>query len=188
MKIYTKFGDGGETYLASGIKVQKTDPQVGLYGTCDELNSQLGLCISLMPKETVDPKFLNFLLDTQHLLFEVGSELAGYIPKDNPGSVIYDEDIKNVEFEIDRLTEKLTSLKHFVLPGGSPSASALHVTRTVCRRLERDVLCYVKEGGSISHEIKIYLNRLSDYFFTAARYSNFLEGITETIWKSRTKT
>ncbi|MDZ4727152.1 MAG: cob(I)yrinic acid a,c-diamide adenosyltransferase [Leptospira sp.] len=185
MKIYTKAGDAGETYLASGTKVTKTDPRVALYGTCDELNSVIGFAISF--SSVNEETFTNFLSHTQNLLFEIGSELAGYIPKDRESTCLFASDITDIENEIDRLTESLSPLRSFILPRGSSFAAGLHMARTVCRRLERDVLVYVESGGAISMEIRTYLNRLSDYFFTAARYANFLVSHKESEWKSRTK-
>ncbi|TGN08449.1 cob(I)yrinic acid a,c-diamide adenosyltransferase [Leptospira ilyithenensis] len=185
MKIYTKAGDAGQTYLASGVRVPKTDGRVELYGTCDELNSFLGLALTYCKLK--DPRFAEVLSGIQHLLFEVGSELAGYIPKGQTESIIKEEDIASLETEIDRLTESLIPLKNFVLPGGTELASALHIARTVSRRLERDVIRYIESGGNVSQSIRTYLNRLSDYFFTAARFANQAEGVSETTWKSRTK-
>jgi len=185
LKIYTKAGDAGQTYLASGIRVPKTDGRVELYGTCDELNSFIGMALTHCKLK--DQKFTEVLTGIQHLLFEIGSELAGYIPKGETGSILKEEDIHLLEQEIDRLTESLTPLKYFVLPGGTELASSLHIARTVSRRLERDVMRYIESGGNVSGSVRIYLNRLSDYFFTAARYANHSEGMPETSWKSRTK-
>jgi cob(I)alamin adenosyltransferase len=185
LKIYTKTGDAGQTYLASGKQVSKTDGRVELYGTCDELNSVIGFIMTF--SEKVDVPFTSFLSGVQHLLFEIGSELAGYIPKGQTTSIISESDIKNLESEIDRLTESLSPLRSFILPGGTSLASGLHIARTVCRRLEREALVYVEAGGQISEPLRIYLNRLSDYFFTAARYVNARDGKPEIEWKSRTK-
>ncbi|TGN18723.1 cob(I)yrinic acid a,c-diamide adenosyltransferase [Leptospira idonii] len=185
MKIYTKAGDGGETYLASGIKVKKTDSRVDLYGTCDELNSFLGL--ALTHSSGLEEEFTEYLSSIQHLLFEIGSELAGYVPRDAEGSILTEQDIENLEKEIDRLTLSLPPIKNFILPGGSEIASTLHIARTVCRRLERDVLRYVESQGEIAGNVRKYINRLSDYLFTAARYANLKQERTETTWKSRTK-
>jgi cob(I)alamin adenosyltransferase len=185
LKIYTKTGDTGRTYLASGKQVSKTDGRVELYGTCDELNSVIGFAASFSDKN--DPEFTLFLSSVQHLLFEIGSELAGYIPKGRTTSIITDSDIESLEKEIDRLTEFLPALKNFILPGGTTLASGLHVARTVSRRLERETLVYAEAGGEISETLRVYLNRLSDYLFTAARYANVREGKPETEWKSRTK-
>ncbi|MCW7503933.1 cob(I)yrinic acid a,c-diamide adenosyltransferase [Leptospira paudalimensis] len=189
MKIYTKFGDGGQTYLASGKKVSKTDRRVDLYGTCDELNSTIGLALSLGKKETLPTSFLEHLQNIQSFLFEIGSELAGYVPKEAmDGTVVNANDVSILEQEIDRLMETLPEIKFFILPGGSPFSSALHMARTICRRLERDLLVYIEAGGEIHNDLRIYINRLSDYLFVAARFVNFSLGQEETIWKSRTKT
>ncbi|TGL18650.1 cob(I)yrinic acid a,c-diamide adenosyltransferase [Leptospira yanagawae] len=188
MKIYTKFGDGGQTYLASGKKVAKTDRRVDLYGTCDELNSTIGLALSLGKNHSIEKPFLLYLQSIQSFLFEIGSELAGYVPKDaKDGTVVNAADVESIEREIDRLMEFLPEIKFFILPGGTEMASALHISRTVCRRLERDLLVYVENGGEIHKDLRIYLNRLSDYLFTAARFVNFSVGQEETIWQSRTK-
>ncbi|XDD41398.1 cob(I)yrinic acid a,c-diamide adenosyltransferase [Leptospira sp. WS60.C2] len=189
MKIYTKFGDGGQTYLASGKKVSKTDRRVDLYGTCDELNSTIGLALSFGKADPLEKEFLTHLQSIQSFLFEIGSELAGYVPKDaTDGTVVKKEDVDLLEKEIDRLMETLPEIKFFILPGGTQIASALHMARTVCRRLERDLLVYMEGGGEIHNDLRIYLNRLSDYLFVAARFANFSLGQEETIWKSRTKT
>ncbi|MCG6152794.1 cob(I)yrinic acid a,c-diamide adenosyltransferase [Leptospira bandrabouensis] len=188
MKIYTKFGDGGQTYLASGIKVSKTDRRVDLYGSCDELNSTIGLALSFAKDLKLEPKFLNYLKGIQSFLFEIGSELAGYVPKESKeGTVVLRSDVESLEKEIDRLMEVLPEIKFFILPGGSSLASSLHIARTICRRLERDLLVYIESGGEIHTDLRIYLNRLSDYLFVAARFANFSTGNEETIWKSRTK-
>ncbi|PKA26573.1 ATP:cob(I)alamin adenosyltransferase [Leptospira sp. mixed culture ATI2-C-A1] len=188
MKIYTKFGDGGQTYLASGIKVSKTDPRVDLYGSCDELNSTLGLALSFAKDLRLESHFLEYLKSIQSFLFEIGSELAGYVPRDSKeGTVVHLSDVESLEKEIDRLMEVLPEIKFFILPGGSSMASALHIARTICRRLERDLLVFIEYGGEIHSDLRIYLNRLSDYLFVAARFVNHALGQEETIWKSRTK-
>ncbi len=190
MKIYTKMGDQGETTLASGKKVSKSNLKVDLYGTCDELNSALGLALSFAPENLPDPR-RKFFLQIQSLLFEIGSELAGYIPQErlqaNLQSILEPEDTLSLEKEIDTLTESLIPLKSFVLPGGTRFASHLHLARTICRRLERDIIRAVESGEEVSEPIRIYLNRLSDYLFTFARYGNSLENVEEPQWKSRTK-
>ncbi|TGM36746.1 cob(I)yrinic acid a,c-diamide adenosyltransferase [Leptospira biflexa] len=188
MKIYTKFGDGGQTYLASGKKVSKTDRRVDLYGTCDELNSTIGLALALSQKASLEKAFLDHLQMIQSFLFEIGSELAGYVPKESKdGTVVQALDVDGLEKEIDRLVSSLPEIKFFILPGGTEMASTLHIARTICRRLERDLLVYIESGGEIHNDLRIYINRLSDYLFVAARFVNLSLGHEETIWKSRTK-
>lgn len=187
MKIYTKTGDTGETSLAMGGRVQKFDPRVELYGTTDELNSILGLSLSFLPKSS---KLHESLSWTQNLLFELGSELAGFHKMDDSGElipIIKETDIKYLEDKIDDMTEKLEPLKHFVLPGGSYSASFLHQARTVCRRLERRMVYEAKDHVSIPSRSIVFINRLSDFLFVASRFANLEAKVTEPIWISRVK-
>ncbi|TGK18945.1 cob(I)yrinic acid a,c-diamide adenosyltransferase [Leptospira fluminis] len=183
MKIYTKKGDSGTTSLASGTRVSKGDLRVDLYGTADELNSVLGVAVSFLKT----PSELKGILDRiQNLLFELGSELAGFHKKDGT-SCILEEDILQLETEIDAWETSLVPLKHFVLPGGSQAAAFLHVARTIARKLERD-LVKAKDGGSPIHPENLrFLNRLSDHLFVAARYANFEAQVQEPQWKSRAK-
>ncbi|TGM59849.1 cob(I)yrinic acid a,c-diamide adenosyltransferase [Leptospira adleri] len=182
MKIYTKKGDFGQTSLATGAKVLKSDRRVELYGTADELNSTIGVVKAFLPKESM----LHSPLETiQNLLFELGSELAGFRPKEE--SCILEIDVSFLEQEIDQMQEKLTPLKKFILPGGTKASSFLHISRTVSRRLEREMVRYKEEGLDILSPPMIFMNRLSDYFFVAARYANLEENIQEPTWTSRAK-
>ncbi len=183
MKIYTKKGDTGTTSLASGTRVSKSDKRVELYGTADELNSSLGVALSFLEKNSI---LRSGLEGIQNLLFELGSELAGYRKKDD-SSCILEEDIQALEKEIDLWQDSLVPLKHFILPGGSPASSFLHISRTLARRLERDLVKYKEEGHDVFPEDLRFLNRLSDYLFVAARYANFESKIAEPQWKSRAK-
>ncbi|MCB1142023.1 MAG: cob(I)yrinic acid a,c-diamide adenosyltransferase [Leptospiraceae bacterium] len=185
MKIYTKTGDTGMTSLARGGRVAKSDSRVEMYGTCDELNSSLGITVSLLTpnSELRDPLYF-----IQSLLFELGSELAGYLPPGRENSTsLNEEDIHYLENEIDRMNESLPELRSFILPGGTPPASHLHLSRTICRRLERIMVREKLEKG-IVHEMGIrFINRLSDYLFVAARYENHCSKTEDVIWKSRNK-
>ncbi|XDD48684.1 cob(I)yrinic acid a,c-diamide adenosyltransferase [Leptospira sp. WS92.C1] len=182
MKIYTKKGDLGQTSLASGAKVTKSDARVGLYGTADELNSTIGVVKAFLPAQSVLHSSLEMI---QNLLFELGSELAGFQAKED--SCILKDDISFLETEIDRMQEKLTPLKKFILPGGSKASSFLHISRTVTRRLERDMVRCKEEGLEILSPPMVFINRLSDYFFVAARFANLEEKIQEPVWTSRAK-
>jgi cob(I)alamin adenosyltransferase len=187
MKIYTKTGDRGETSLAIGGRVKKYDSRVELYGTADELNSTLGIVHSFLQKES---ELLKFIASTQNLLFELGSELAGYYKKDNDGKnipIIRSGDIEEIEELMDKWSEKLTPLKNFVLPGGSHSAAFLHQARTVCRRLERKMVEEKDNGLDVAELSLIYVNRLSDALFLGARIANLEENFSEPIWVSRSK-
>jgi cob(I)alamin adenosyltransferase len=187
MKIYTKTGDSGETSLAMGGRVKKYDSRVELYGTADELNSILGIVNSFLRK---DSELQNFLSSYQNLIFELGSELAGYTKKDESGNsipMLKKEDVEELEHLMDEWSEKLLPLKHFVLPGGAQSAAFLHQARTVCRRLERKMVEEKDRGLSIAEISLIFVNRLSDAFFLAARIANHEENFPEPIWVSRSK-
>jgi cob(I)alamin adenosyltransferase len=184
MKIYTKTGDTGKTSLAMGGRVLKSDLRVEMYGTCDELNSQIGLVLAYIETDTL---LISYLTTTQNLLFEIGSELSGYKNKSSDSSAILMEDIEFLERAIDSLEEKLEPLKSFILPGGSKVASFLHVTRTVCRRLERLMVHAHSNGVEVLPSTLMYINRLSDFLFVAARYANAESGILEPKWTTRVK-
>ena len=183
MKIYTKTGDDGTTGLFNGERVSKNSLRVEAYGTVDELNSVIGLAISFSCPEPVK----NDLQHTSETLFTVGADLATPINdgiKSQAITRIEEDEILRLENAIDRYEEELEPLKNFILPGGSHSAAHLHNARTVCRRAERLV---VELAGKekINENIVIYLNRLSDYLFDAARYVNHLLNVDDRIWKGR---
>jgi len=177
MKIYTKTGDDGTTGLFDGSRVTKYDNRVVTYGTVDELNSAIGLAISLqMPLQMID-----IFENLQNTLFNLGSDLATPLKNNSKITVrrITIEDIEILESQIDNYTAILAPLKKFILPGGSACASALHLARTICRRAER--LCTQLSENEETGQALIYLNRLSDFLFTAARMANHLAGIKDTV-------
>jgi cob(I)alamin adenosyltransferase len=182
-KIYTKTGDKGETSLANGQRVIKSHDLVEMYGTSDELNSAIGLAISFFPKDLSSEEILRI----QNLLFELGSELAGFRKENLEESIILETDVEMLEKSIDFMQEKLPVLKSFILPGGSPASSFLHLARTICRRLERLMVKHKNSGGEIFDNSLKFVNRLSDYLFVLARYVNNIEGRSDILWKSRVK-
>lgn len=181
MKIYTKTGDKGETSLFGGKRVSKSSTQIEAYGAIDELNSFIGLAISISNIKEVKQNLFN----VQNDLLAIGAYLSGY-PK-----LKLDLDDRTLEIEktIDKLDTKLPALRNFILPGGDNLASALHVARTVSRRAERRVISYFDQSQSskINQHGKLqvikYLNRLSDFLFVLARFSNQTAGKKETIWR-----
>lgn len=181
MKIYTKTGDTGETSLANGMRIMKNDRRVELYGTVDELNSCIGFAISFMEHDEKGKQWIESLTTVQNILFELGSELAGFTT-DEPA--ITNADIQFLEDEIDRWESRLSPLTNFIIPGGSRAASALHVARTIARKLER-MLCAAIQESFIKDEHIPYCNRLSDYLFVAARFANHIHKNPDRIWKSR---
>ena len=179
-KIYTRTGDKGKTSLFDGTRVLKSSKRVETYGTVDELNSLLGNAIAQLKTNTT-PKLKKELEKIQHDLFEVGSALA--VPHAMPVNGLETRP-KDFEVLIDWMTEKLPELKQFILPGGSKAGAAFHVCRTVARRAERQVVSLMQKE-EVDTNILIYLNRLSDLFFTVARFVNHLDKKKEIVWKKR---
>lgn len=181
MKIYTKTGDTGLTSLIGGTRVIKSHQRIEAYGTVDELNSYLGL-IKDYSGNIID---ISILKEIQDRLFTIGSVLAADPIKSRMKLPdLKEKDIFLLELEMDKMNEKLSPLTHFILPGGDILASHCHIARCVCRRAERAVvaLSAIDEVDSI---IIIYLNRLSDYLFTLARYFIFLLNKEEIKWLPR---
>ena len=167
LRLYTKTGDKGETQLI-GKRVRKTNDRVEAYGTIDELNSFIGLAIhSLTQAKEVD--LLEDLQNIQHELFDLGGDLANVTKKKE--WALKEDSLTYLEERIDQLSEEAPQLRAFILPGGELSAAHLHICRTVTRRAEREVLKITDEDELPPLGIK-YLNRLSDYFFSAARVVN----------------
>lgn len=182
MKIYTKTGDSGTTSLVGGRRVSKTDPRLEAYGTVDELNSHLGLLISILP-EADTQQLRASLLTIQSRLFDLGAYLATHVEAESEAAEprgITPAEVEHLESEIDRMTAQLPPLTSFILPGGTQAASQAHVCRTVCRRAERHTLAI----SPLPHPLAIaYLNRLSDYLFTLARYLNHITDTPEIPWR-----
>ena len=183
LKIYTKTGDLGTTSLIGGTKVPKSHLRIESYGTVDELNSYIGLVIDLIEDEAMR----TMLKEIQDRLFTIGSSLA-CDPEKEPRMNIPDlkeADIVLLENEIDTMNGFLVPMKYFILPGGHPAVSTIHVARCVCRRTER--LCVHMQEHSLFVEPLVikYINRLSDYLFVLARYQGHLLGVAEIAWKPR---
>lgn len=177
MKIYTKTGDDGTTGLFGGKRVSKDDLRIEAYGTVDELNSFLGSLADHDPDNQL-------LKEIQHRLFTIGSSLAADPDKQLITPDIKASDIDALEQAMDHLNTTLPELRHFVLPGGHPAASAAHICRTVCRRAERRCISLNRESP-LDLLIVQYLNRLSDYFFVLSRHLAHVHGAEEVKWMSR---
>jgi len=175
IKIYTKTGDSGETSLLGGKRVTKDCVILQVVGELDELNSKLGEVVAhLWEEEPVD-----FLKKIQRDLFKLGAELASLQTEFNAKILkIGEEEITELENNIDAFSESLPELTNFILPGGNLSAAHLHHARTICRRAERALVSLGKEKP-VRMEAYKYLNRLSDYLFTAARWVNWQNGVEE---------
>ena len=185
MKIYTKRGDAGQTDLFTGQRVDKDSLRVEAYGTVDEVNSALGLAVAAC--ETRDTDLKPALLDIQSRLFDVGADLAAPPESEADQSMVPrvgDEQVLALEAHIDRLSEALPAMKHFILPGGTDLAARLHLARTICRRAERLCVALQKHEG-VSPAIITYLNRLSDLLFAMARHANHAADRDDIPWQGR---
>ena len=161
-----------------GQRVSKNSARLESYGTMDELNSHIGMVRSFPAASPVADE----LVEIQRRLFDAGGYLAT-APTDSFAKVsIREEDILLLEQAIDRMDASLPPMRSFVLPGGSAAVSACHVARTVCRRAERRILALAAEA-SVAPLVVRYINRLSDYLFTVARFANTLTSTPETPWK-----
>ena len=183
MKIYTKTGDKGKTSLIGGTKVYKSDLRIEAYGTVDELNSYVGLCLDHLNSDNIN----NVLAEIQDRLFTIGSALACDPDKETKLKIpdLHETDVELLEKEIDRMNEVLPLMKSFILPGGNISVSTLHIARCVCRRSERCCVRMQKKEMEVEPLIIKYLNRLSDYLFVLARFAAHELKIEEIPWKPR---
>lgn len=182
VKIYTKRGDRGETSLGGGQRVRKDTLRVQVYGTVDELNSQIGVALAV----GLCDKLTTALTTIQSELFDLGSDLC-FIEEDKVKYNMPQIELAHVtrlEALIDEMSEELEPLKNFILPGGVLGAAQLHVARTVCRRAEREATTLASEEAVGEHVLS-YLNRLSDTLFVMARYENLQQGVAEPQWRSR---
>ncbi len=183
MKIYTKTGDEGKTSLIGGTKVLKSDRRIEAYGTVDELNSYLGLCLDHLKVNKIN----NVLAEIQDRLFTIGSALACDPEKETKLIIpdLHEEDVTLLEKEMDKMHETLPLMKSFILPGGNITSSTIHIARCVCRRAERCCVRLQKKKAELDPLIIKYLNRLSDYLFVLARFAAHQSGAEEVPWKPR---
>lgn len=180
--IYTQKGDSGETDLANGKRVPKTDTAIETLGVLDELNAHLGLLLSELPYEwDEDTRGERYVIETaQRKLFHIGAKVAGAdVAKGLPGTV----DVCALEAAIDNIERQLgAAFNGFVLPGGCLPAAQCHVARTVCRRAEILLLrAGAKEWENTDYNLP-YINRLSDFLYAFAKKINHLAGVSEIKW------
>jgi cob(I)alamin adenosyltransferase len=181
-RIYTRTGDDGSTALGSGERRPKYDLRVAAYGTVDEVNAVIGIArLHAAGNRELDA----MLARIQNDLFDVGADLCLPDKGKGPGGArldVTDAQVEWLERQIDRLNGELAPLRSFILPGGSAAAAYLHLARTVCRRAER-LMVELKDrpGESVTAAAIKYANRLSDFFFVAARYTNN-KGSADVLW------
>ncbi|WP_414830611.1 cob(I)yrinic acid a,c-diamide adenosyltransferase [Alteromonas sp. H39] len=167
MKIYTRKGDNGATqvYAKEPLRVTKDDVLLETYGDIDELNSHIGLLVTLCENDIAA-----FLETIQRKLFQAGFAISA-------SSTLCEADVTELEQAIDSMSASLPAQTRFVLPGGAPAAAQSHICRTVCRRAER-TLTRLASQHAVPGAVTAYLNRLSDYLYTLAVYLNHQSGIT----------
>lgn len=179
-RIYTRTGDDGTTALGSGDRRKKYDLRVAAYGTLDEVNAVLGIVrLHTAGDASLDPA----LARIQNDLFDVEADLC--LSEKGPGGArltVTDAQVAWIEAEIDRLNENLAPLGSFILPGGTPAASYMHLARTVCRRAERIMVELRDQPGELVTDASLqYVNRLSDFLFVAGRHAND-KGARDVLW------
>ncbi|MGB0919761.1 MAG: cob(I)yrinic acid a,c-diamide adenosyltransferase [Alphaproteobacteria bacterium] len=180
-KIYTRTGDKGTTALATGERVPKTHARLAAYGTVDEVNATLGVVRQHTKKLNKIDAMLGRI---QNDLFDLGADLS--TPDDGaerswePLRVVATQ-VERLESEIDFMNNVLEPLNSFILPGGHPAAAYLHMARTQIRRAEREALA-IADGAPVSEASLQYLNRLSDFFFVAARFVNHQTEVEDPLW------
>ncbi len=177
MRIYTKFGDKGNTSLLGGTTVPKSDPRLEAYGSVDELNAVLGIVISFGEKGSLAESISRIQSD----LFLIGAELSS---KGAKTKQIPPKRVSEVEAEIDGMEADLPPLHHFIVPGGSKTASLLHLARTVCRRAERAIVA-LSQKEKVNPDIIVYMNRVGDLLFVLGRYENYRKKLPEKTWRGR---
>ncbi len=172
-KITTRTGDKGTTGLADGTRLGKDHARFAALGSVDELNSQLGVLLA----EQLPPDIRAVLLRIQNDLFDLGGALA--LPMQD---VFAENKIARLDEQIAHYNADLPPLREFVLPGGSRAGALCHVTRTVARRAERDLVVLSQSDAVPQHALP-YLNRLSDLLFVLSRRINRILAATETLWQ-----
>ncbi|MEV4315801.1 cob(I)yrinic acid a,c-diamide adenosyltransferase [Actinocrispum sp. NPDC049592] len=171
-RIYTRVGDDGTTALVNGSRVRKTDPRLAAYADVDETNSSIGVAIALgnLPDEIV-----TVLRAIQNDLFDVGADLGNPIAEDPAIQPlrITESYVERLEAWCDEFNERREPLRSFILPGGTPGAALLHVSRTVARRAERGTWALIEDDPERTNRLAAkYLNRLSDLLFILCRVAN----------------
>ena len=185
VKVYTKTGDRGTSSLYNGSVRSKTDAFFEALGSVDELQSHLGLlCYKLgsFSSSSRLEEVQELLQIIQTRLMDIGTSIA--TPSGSRYEATrFDSHEAELETMIDTLTAPLAPLRNFILPGGSEAASQAHICRSVCRRAERHLLMIPSPDATAV----IYLNRLSDFFFTLARWLNFTQGVPDVVYQMKKK-
>jgi len=171
-RIYTKTGDDGTTGLGDFSRVPKTDPRITAYADVDECNATIGVALAL---SALPDEIRSVLTVVQNDLFDVGADLCNPISSDPkyPPLRVTEAYVTRLEGWCDDFNARLPKLDSFILPGGTPAAALLHVSRTVARRAERSAWALVEVDAERTNPLAVkYLNRLSDLLFILCRIAN----------------
>jgi cob(I)alamin adenosyltransferase len=184
LKIYTRTGDTGETSLFGGRRVKKNDERVEAYGAIDETNAFIGFVRAAISEGSSGSReVLNYidsvLEPVQNKLFAIGAVLAG---SNDDAYTVKDSDLEFLEHAIDKMDEEIQPIKAFILPYGTDLCTRLHLARVTCRQAERKIV-ELGTNQEIDSKIIAYVNRLSDFLFTLARYANKAQGVPDVLWK-----
>lgn len=177
-KIYTRTGDDGTTGLVDGSRIAKSNARMAAIGDVDEANSAIGIAVALANED-----YAGMLRRIQNDLFDLGADIATPGADFTPNEMelrIVPAQVERLEHEIDAMNAALEPLKSFILPGGDPSAAAIHLARAIVRRAERTAVG-AGEQASLNPQALAYLNRLSDHLFVMARAIN-AEGAGDILW------
>ncbi len=177
MQIYTRTGDKGYTRIVGGAQLAKDADRVNAYGTVDELNSIIGMAVSLPETK---PALKEELMLIQQYLFDCGNDLA--TPHGKKPYRISKKETLWLESRIDEYAGIPPTVESFILPGGTQLASKLHFARTVARRAEREIVTF-QWTNDMNHDVLKFLNRLSDYFFAIARVINAEANVTDVLYE-----
>ena len=182
MKVYTKEGDSGtSSVLGSKKRIPKSSQIFDLLGLCDEINATLGCALVDLKRGPVT----SLIEAIQEELFQIGAYIAGLKPTSQDKKV-WAEKVRQMESKIDKYSLKLPIVKSFILPGGTRSASQIHLARVKVRTLERELVSFVNRGNKMSLRFLLpYINRLSDLLFIIARYANKIGGKEERLWRHK---
>jgi cob(I)alamin adenosyltransferase len=181
MKIYTRTGDDGSTGLYGGGRVSKSDPRIEALGAVDEFNAQLGVARSLGLPDNYD-----YILEVlQNQMLDLGAEIATPDPEGRGTTFIQVKHVDQIEKWIDRFDAGLAPLQNFILPGGTPTAAALHLARCTARRAERTMVA-LSTVAPMRSLIVTYINRVGDLLFVLARSANADAGHPDVAWQKMT--
>jgi cob(I)alamin adenosyltransferase len=183
VKIYTRRGDGGETDLLGGPRVAKDHLRVETYGAVDELNAALGAALA----DTAHRDIRDLCRSIQETLLDLGAYLSSSGAEPSKARGVREPsaaEVDALEARIDAFEKELEPLRQFVLPGGTSTAAAFHLARTICRRAERRAVSLHREAPLADPALR-YLNRLSDLLFVLARVENQRAGLGDLVWAGR---